>query len=251
MMRGALAAAAGVGVLVAIGTARRRLRAVRHPMIVLSYLDMKGFGEAIRLALAIGSVPFEDRRLSYEEVGAMRAAGRLPYGQVPILQVDGVTHAQSNALLVWAGKRAGLYPERLAVRIDEIEEALTDVKKLFPPLWYGHATPRSPIDGGFFPATKLTEAQLAGLAAALNDVVLPERFAQLERRLRASGGPYLCGDALTTCDLSFYVMGCGLLDGDYVPRIRASVLDGTPLLRELLERIAAHPRVAAWNAAHA
>ena len=45
---------------------------------ILTYLDIKGLGEPIRLALAIGGVEFVDRRVSYEEVAALRAAGKLP-----------------------------------------------------------------------------------------------------------------------------------------------------------------------------
>lgn len=39
----------------------------------------------------------------------------------------------------------------------------------------------------------------------LNETVLPARFAQLERALKKSGGPYFCGEDMMSCDISFYV----------------------------------------------
>ena len=64
----------------------------------LSYLDVRSIAEPIRLALHIGGVPFEDRRVSYEEIAAMREAGELPCGQVPILEVNGVVYCQTQAV---------------------------------------------------------------------------------------------------------------------------------------------------------
>ena len=68
------------------------------------YLDKRVKGEAVRLALVVGGIEFEDVRCSYERVAELRAAGTLPFSQVPALQIgDGPLHAQSQALLRWAG----------------------------------------------------------------------------------------------------------------------------------------------------
>ena len=44
----------------------------------------------------------------------MRSAGRLPFSQVPVLQIgdDPTLHGQSQALLRWAGRKGGLYSTR-------------------------------------------------------------------------------------------------------------------------------------------
>merc|ERR1719231_1379819 len=57
--------------------------------IRLFYLDKRVKGEAIRLALVVGGIDFEDVRCSYEEVAEMRASSLLPFGQVPALQIGG------------------------------------------------------------------------------------------------------------------------------------------------------------------
>ena len=171
----------------------------------LTYLDIKGFGEAIRLALYIGKVDFEDHRVSYAEIREMNKEGKLPYGQVPILELDGVTYAQSGAILRWAGKQSGLYPEdpQVSLQCDAIEEALTDIKKLLPSVWYGSILGRHPATKE--PLVPISDTQKEEVLQALNEIALPYRFGQLERALEKSGGPYFCGETMTTCDLSFYV----------------------------------------------
>lgn len=214
----------------------------------LSYLDIKGLAEPIRLALAIGGLEFEDVRLSYAGVADLRAAGRLPFGQVPVLEVDGIVHAQAGALLRWAGGRAGLYPEALRLHVDAALEALADIRVAMRPAWYGSALGRHPLTGELFPAAALSAEQAGGVAAALNEAILPARLAQLEAVLARSGGPHLCGAALTVCDLDWYVMAAGLADGTYCDGVAPGVLDGCAGLRALAERVAAHPRVVEWEA---
>ena len=43
--------------------------------LTLTYLDMPGLAEPIRMALRLGEIDFVDRRVGYEEIGRMREAG--------------------------------------------------------------------------------------------------------------------------------------------------------------------------------
>ena len=240
------------GAIVASAALAHRCMRRRQPRLRLTYLDLKSFGEPIRLALTVGGFEFEDVRVSYEEVARLRAIGWLPFGQVPVLEIDGKVHAQCNAILRWVGSHSSpcLYPSSRAIQVDAVEELLVDIKKLLTPQWYKHAVPRNPATGAFIASTALSEAQQTAVASALSEHVIPARFAQLERVLSASGGPYLCGKALSICDLSFYVLGAGFRDGTYCDGIATTVLDNCPGLRALLDRIAAHPKVAEWEARH-
>mmetsp|Transcript_61674 Transcript_61674/g.123632 ORF Transcript_61674/g.123632 Transcript_61674/m.123632 type:complete len:229 (+) Transcript_61674:2-688(+) len=214
----------------------------------LTYLDIKCLAEPIRLALFIGGVDFEDCRVDYEGIKALQEAGRLPFAQVPMLELDGRYYAQSQALLRWAGKKAGLYPEDLQLQCDCIEEALVDMKRVLGPQWYGVAMGRDPVTKEKL--VPLTEEQRAEVQRVLNERILPPRFAELERSLSASGGPHFCGEQMTICDLSFYVYASGILDGTFVAGVSPSVLDGCPLLKALVRRIAKHPKVHEWEAQH-
>ena len=57
------------------------------PKLRYYYLDKRVKGECVRLALVVGGIEFDDVRLSYEEVHELRQAGRLPFSQVPALQI--------------------------------------------------------------------------------------------------------------------------------------------------------------------
>jgi prostaglandin-H2 D-isomerase / glutathione transferase len=72
--------------------------------IVLTYLDIKGIAEPIRITLFSGGIEFEDERIGYEEIARRRSEGILPHGQLPTLQApgfDGLLLSQSRAILHW------------------------------------------------------------------------------------------------------------------------------------------------------
>ncbi len=81
------------------------------PELKLTYFDIRGRAEAIRLALHLADIPFTDERLPREEAMALIAEGSLPFHALPVLEVGGKLHAQSLALLRYVGKLGGLYPE--------------------------------------------------------------------------------------------------------------------------------------------
>ena len=94
---------------------------------LLTYLDAASVVEVIRLTLVIGGIDFDDRRVSYEGVAALRKAGLLPHGQVPTLELPtGQRYAQSAAILRWAGKMAGMYPSQLQLQIDGVLELVNE-----------------------------------------------------------------------------------------------------------------------------
>ena len=92
------------------------------PKIVLHYFPIQGPAEPARLALVLGGIPFEDVRHNREEMLKMRADGELPYGQLPIMTVDGKMLAQSGAIANWCAKLAGLVPKDsfVAAKVEEV-----------------------------------------------------------------------------------------------------------------------------------
>ncbi|RHZ24309.1 hypothetical protein DYB37_012816 [Aphanomyces astaci] len=97
------------------------------PALKVTYFDMAGRAETVRLALTIGGVPFEDQRLQREQWAALKPS--LPFRQLPALTVDGHVLCQSHAIARYAGSLAGLYPteNRLdACRVDEITDFCED-----------------------------------------------------------------------------------------------------------------------------
>lgn len=254
--------------------------------LIFSYLDAKSAGEAIRLALYLLGMDFQDRRLTYSQIDRLRKCGYLPFGQVPALEVEVVdgdddeddsktekrtqVHAQSLAILRWVGRQGGgrLYPDNttFSVQIDQVLEAVNEMKNVLRPAFYAAVLGRNPVTSE--PLVQLNEAQTKATLDALNNIVLPVRFGMLERLLtHISNGPLVCGgggnggndndnsddlhvnyNLLTIADLDLYVFAHGILNGtDAPPGISASVLDHCPRIKKLVQAVANHPGVAEWN----
>jgi glutathione S-transferase len=80
------------------------------PTYKLTYFDFDGGrGEPIRIAFHAAGIEFEDHRIPFEEF--MKTRSTMRFHCSPTLEVDGVEVTQSNAMLRYAGKAAGLYPE--------------------------------------------------------------------------------------------------------------------------------------------
>ena len=72
----------------------------------LYYFDIPGKGEAIRLASAHSGYPLEDVRLSRDEFMVMKESGKLPFGQVPLLELPtGECLSQSAAIMRYIGEK--------------------------------------------------------------------------------------------------------------------------------------------------
>ena len=209
--------------------------------IKLTYLTIKGLAEPIRLSLFLSKIPFEDERISYEEISKRR--GNLPYGQVPVLEVDGKVYGQSNAILRWAGRKGNLYPEEFQLECDAVLSCIDDITKNLSPQWYGHIIGRCPGSGKHF--IPLTSEQKDDMKAHLNKDVLPGYFKLLEKQLGSN--KYFCGSKLTIADLKWYVVGSGFIDGSYCEGVSKSVLNDFPTLIDLVDRIGHHPRIEEWN----
>ena len=76
----------------------------------LTYFDFDGGrGEPIRITFHAAGVEFEDHRISFEEF--MKVRSEMRFTCAPELEIDDVTVTQSNSMLRYVGKIAGLYPE--------------------------------------------------------------------------------------------------------------------------------------------
>ena len=121
---------------------------------VLRYFNIRGRGEAIRMALADSSLAFKDESFTSEQWGKDTpdglkaewvAAGKLPFGQVPLLEIDGLNLVQSHTILRYLGRKQGWYSsnfmtaEQLA-RIDLVADGTEDVRKLLSAIKYSDDT---------------------------------------------------------------------------------------------------------------
>ena len=202
------------------------------PKLVFTYFDFDGGrGEAARLAMHLGGIAFEDKRIPGKDWPALRDS--MPFQAMPVLEVDGKMIAQSNTINRYLGKLAGLYPKDdwQAALVDEVMDAVEDISTRI-----GNTMA---LEGEA--KKKAREALAAG--------PITRFLQQIEARLKAGGGEWFVEKRLTVADLKCYLWIRWLKSGalDHVP---ADIVDQhAPLLAKHMERVKNHPKIAAYYAA--
>ncbi|MGB3050638.1 MAG: glutathione S-transferase family protein [Polyangiales bacterium] len=197
------------------------------PKLKLTYFDIHGGrGEPARLAMYIGGVDFEDKRVSFREFGDAHSS--FPFNRVPMLEIDGIELSQSNAINRYVGKLAGLYPTDplQAAFCDEAMDAVEDV--------VSKVTATFSIED---------ETEKKAARQALADGPIAVYLQRLQALLEAHGGEYFADGRLTVADLKVMVWVRSLRSGvlDHMPQDLPDNL--APLLVEHLERIQSLPKV--------
>jgi prostaglandin-H2 D-isomerase / glutathione transferase len=97
----------------------------------VTYFDLTGRGESIRLALAIGGVNFQDDRIQFKDWPTVKPT--TPWGSLPVLTLStGEVFSQQRSVLRMVGKQSGLYPEDIqkAALVDSLMDAIEDIAGL-------------------------------------------------------------------------------------------------------------------------
>ena len=188
--------------------------------------------ETSRIALFIGGIEFEDIRPSREEIKKMKTEGYFPFGQFPILQVDGKTIAQTGAIARFCGKISGLYPTDNnfnAAKVDEVIDLATDITLKIRPALKENNSDKSML-----------------MRRELAETVLPIWLGFLETLLESNGKTgYFVNDSLTVADLAAWRL-CGWISGGIIDGIPETILDKLPLLSKHQDHISILPKVAEW-----
>lgn len=196
----------------------------------LTYFDFDGGrAEPIRIAFHAAGIEFEDDRISFPEFGEMRERTR--FSSVPVLEIDGIAVTQSNAMMRYVGKMAGLYPEDdlQALYCDEAMGAIEDILH--------HIVHTFGLEGE---ELKVAREKLADGWLSIYLKGLAE--------LLARGGEYFADNRMTVADLKVYMQTKSLLAGtlDHVPTDIVQRL--APGLVAHKERIENDPLVVAYYA---
>lgn len=199
----------------------------------LYYGDMPFWrAEVVRLALHIGGVPFEDVR----DTKAVREAGKLTFGAVPVLEVDGQILSQTQAMASYSGKLARIHPEGAwqQAKVDEAINGCTDVT-------------------GTIGATfRLPDAEKV---AARQELCAPDgrltlHLGGLEKLCAGndSASGFAVGESLTVADLAIWRL-CGWVSAGVIDGIDPGYVSSRfPRLALLISAVDAHPKVAEWKA---
>ncbi|TMW60518.1 hypothetical protein Poli38472_000560 [Pythium oligandrum] len=203
-----------------------------EPKLKLTYFNGPGRAEPVRLAFHIGGVEFEDERIEFADLEKLRPS--LPFGQVPVLSINGEVHAQSIQILRYAGTRSGLYPTTdltKALRVDEVLSLIDELHNTLAPTYRMEA-----------------EAQLAA-RKVLAEETFPKMLSALDKRIAGRGGKFAVGDELTVADLAIYGSLLGFKSG-MLSGIPTTLADSYSNIMRVHEQVANHPKVQEWTQKH-
>merc|ERR1711976_228293 len=199
--------------------------------LVLHYFDFPFWrAEVCRLALHLGKVEFEDKKI--KDFAEFKASGIAPLGQAPILEVDGKVVAQTGAIARYCGKVSGFYPKDddfAAAKVDEIIDTATDMTNLIGATM------------GIADEKEKLEAR-----AKLATEKLPKYFAALERLLSENGSTgFYVGNTMTIADIGMWRM-LGWFKGGALDGVSKDIFDKYALVLEHYNSIDAHPEIRTW-----
>ena len=192
--------------------------------------------EVLRVSLFISNIPFEDVRISREEFINMIKTGYLPNGkkvpfhQLPVIEVDGEIIGQTGAIARYCGKISNLYSNDNinAAKIDQIIDAATDITNLVSP------TIREKDE------QKKVEDRLL-----LKNKLLPRWFRYLENILSESTSDWFVENKMTIADIAMWRLLGWLISG-IIDGIPTTIVDSYPKLKNIHTSVHHQPKVQEW-----
>jgi len=188
----------------------------------VTYFEMRGRGEYVRMILAAAGESFVDKRVKKEEWMGLKDS--MPWGQMPILETpDGKVLSQTLAICRYLGRKYDLVGDNEweAAKCDEYADAMVDlfaewVKFQFQP----------------------DQALAAEAKKAFLDTHMPKYFSKFEALAAKHGNKdgWLVGKRMTWGDI-FVGESLAKLEDTLEP----NVLDNYPNLKKLKAAVYAHP----------
>lgn len=191
----------------------------------LHYFNGRGRAEVSRLIFATVGQKFEDIRYEQSEWPALKA--RMPLGQMPLLEIDGVQLPQSLSIARFLAKQFQLAgrDNLEQAKVDAVADTVSEPMALLIPL-------RGEKD----------EAKKKENLRKFFAEDLPKHLRNLETLAKSfsNGGPFFVGNHLTWADLHFYDVGESLLQVD------GTALNNFPWLKRNRQEVERHPKIAAY-----
>lgn len=193
------------------------------PSYKLSYFDITALGEPIRFLLSYGKADFVDNRVQKEQWPALKSS--MPFGQMPVLEIDGKQTHQSVAICRYLAKQFGLAGANdwESLQIDIVADTFNDL--------------RQKIGAAHYEADeKLKETKYETVVKE----TLPFYLPKLDAIAKENNG-YLANGKLSWADLFFV----GLLD--YVNMMaRLDITEKYPNLQQVKKNVLAVPQIKDW-----
>lgn len=208
--------------------------------IKLTYFDIEGVAESVRLALVLAGINFEDARIGREEWQTLKPT--TPYGQLPLLEVDGqAPKAQSSAMLRWIGATYSktLYPREQLYDIEEAMGVVDDWMRSFLPCFYMGTRPESFGHPPGFAQTEEGKAVVKTIREKWLAEELPKRIGFLESLLDRHDGQWLASSSSPTIADCLAVPVLRSLTRGYIDHVPADCLAAHPRIVDYIRRFCA------------
>ena len=192
--------------------------------------------EVGKIALFLGGVEFNNKKITSEEFQRVKENGHLddgtiiPFHQFPCLIVDGVSIAQTGGIARFCGKLSNMYPRTndiLAAQIDQYLDIATDITVLVSSA------------GGEKDDDKRRIMRQEMCSGALG------RKLQILDKNIAAGSEWIVGQCMGLADIAIWrLMGwlsSGMLDG-----IPTNLLVGYPNISRVCLAVDRHPKIQEW-----
>jgi glutathione S-transferase len=210
------------------------------PSIKLTYFDIEGVAESVRLALVLSGTPFEDDRIASSQWAELKP--KTPYGALPVMTIDGgPQRTQSMAQLRYVASSFSktLYPSDKLLDIEESMGVVQDITQSWMPNLYMGMRPANfgyPAD---FAQSEEGKAKIKEMREKWTKEELPKFLDRIEGLLNGSGGKWLvAGDEPTIADCSAVPLLRYFTRG-HVDHVDATCLDSHPKIVEYIKRFCA------------
>eukprot|EP01100_Stratorugosa_tubuloviscum_P002340 TRINITY_DN1546_c0_g4_i1.p1 TRINITY_DN1546_c0_g4~~TRINITY_DN1546_c0_g4_i1.p1 ORF type:complete len:215 (+),score=95.43 TRINITY_DN1546_c0_g4_i1:84-728(+) len=201
----------------------------------VTYFNARGRAEIIRLIFAELEIDYEDIRFELSEkesfMSKLKESGVLAFGQVPLLEIDGLNLVQSQAATAYVATKYGLGGRNAqeTALIHMLSLGVEDAKFNLIVAWYA--------------ADKRDE-----LMAKYAREDLPKWLTYFETYFKKNNNnnnnneeSFFVGNSLTWIDIAVY-------DFLFLVNRFPGVIDNFLLLKSFKERIESRPKIAAWIA---
>ena len=209
--------------------------------IKLTYFDIEGVAEAVRLALLLSGTPFEDVRVQFADWPAMKPT--TPAGQLPTMTIggdDSNVKTQSKAMLRWVGmtKSKTMYPPGKVFEIEEVIGILEDLQNAFNPSFTMGMRPEKFGHPEGFQKTVDGIAMVESMRTKFVTDALPKYVKYLTDKMEQHGGPYLVGSEPTIADCVAVPMLRSFTRG-HIDHVDPKCLDAYPTIISYIKNFCA------------
>ena len=216
------------------------------PSIKLTYFDIEGRAEPVRLALVLSGTEFEDERIPFDKWPELKPT--TPHGTLPVMTIDnGPMRTESCAMLRWVGATFGgdkeLYPADKLMDIEEAIGLVDDMMQSWMPNLYLGMRPSKYGYPEDFAKTEAGQEKIAAMRKKWIAEELPKWMGFITDMLNKNGGKWLVkGENPTIADCMLVPILRNFTKG-HVDYVSIHCLNSYPAIEAYVERFCALPGV--------